>query len=154
MKYYQFYKVPNLDAKVGVGMKRNRFTFYFPAKGTSKRKSGNVARNPDRLVMHYQMILNCQASRLNRSLVVLTYEAGKAIDGEQMTFEPAGAFENAEFSSLLPKDLKGRGNYAYTLHFKNLGKWGHEMESPEYQCQMLAIILGLEATTNARKVSI
>ena len=154
MKHFRFYKIPNLDAKVGIGMKRGRFTFYFPAKGMSQRKAGNVARNPDRLVMHYQMVLNCQNSRLNRSLVVLTYEAGKAIDGAQMTFEPAGAFENAEFSGLLPRDFKGLGNYAYTLHFKNLGKWRHENEAPEYQCQMLAIILGLEPTTNARKVSI
>ena len=155
MKHFQFYKAPNLDAKVGIGMVRGRFVLYFPAKGMSKRKSGNVARNPDRLALYHYMADQCLDSRLSNSLRVVFYKAGKAINGAQMTYEHAGPSKGAEFSRLHPKDIQGRGNYAYTLGFKRLPKqWGHADKSPEDQCNALAAILGLEPTINARKVAI
>ena len=154
MKYYQFYKSPALDAKVGIGMKRGRFTFYFPAKGMSKRKGGNVARNPDRLELHHKLIETQQICPLASALIVETYQAGKAVDGRQVITEPCGAFETVEFSDFLPRDIKGRGNYAYTLRLKVARDWLPEAYPPEEQCKRLARYLGLEPTTNARKVSI
>tara|TARA_Y100001938_G_C7868911_1_gene319299 strand:- start:18 stop:470 length:453 start_codon:yes stop_codon:yes gene_type:complete len=149
VKHFQFYKALGLDAKVGIGMVRGRFVLYFPAKGMSQRKTGNVARNPDRLALHRLMNENCLHSNLANALIVTHSKSGKAVDGKQVK-----TTINDFLDSAYPRRVLNRGNYAYTLYCMELGAWTYSERSPEEQCDGLAFILRLEPTTNARRVAI
>jgi len=153
---FRFYTAQGINAKVGIGMKDGRFVVYFPAKGMSKRKGGNVARNPDRNMLHAHMLLSAAASDLWELLHVEYYRAGKAVEGQQPCHAAHAEYGTASFFEVNPKDIKGRGNFAYTLYLARLSPrlWNRGRLPAFKQCDALAQMLGLEPTTNSRPVAV
>ena len=145
MKHFLFFKVPDINAKVGIAMVAREFQLYFPAQGNS---GGLVPRNPGRRDMHLAMVESAKAN--GGILLVRGFRAGK---GKPYTEIPYPNY--TLFRDLWP--MPGAGKFAYWLFCNGAGALplakGQQFTSEE-QCSRLAARLGLVPTKNARPVSV
>ena len=163
MKTYQFYKVPNLDAKVGIAFNGKRYAIYFPSMGTSQRKGRpNLRRNPDRYALHQSMLdmLARFASGLKRSrldhLRVEFYTSGptdKATKLQPIRPTESSGRKGVDLYDFDHTRVDERGNYAYTLYLTKY-TLSRKVLTNKGQCDYLAQYLGLEPTESGRAIAV